>query len=312
MSTLAEYDAKGIAARGVGRFLAEHEDCAEGFQIARESGGARGALQLVCSGCGQRTGYGGAAPELLASHGIDAGEAAGGGRFRPSRESMERWLPAPAALPWWIPNAYILLVIAVGLGMIAFGVLHDRPGDRATLPGQAPSQTPTTVTPPLAGGNAASAVPAPAPRPEPAKPQNRPARSDLHRVEVLDRFAVGIPSGWSSGMAGGGIAFVAPGDDAEVRVFLQPGESPPVSHTGQTADFLRSQHSGAKVGHARRVRIGGERALELVSRYPGGRETAAVLSADGYTFLITSQVERSASASLKADSRRVMKSFRPS
>lgn len=122
MSTTAA-EARRAPKRDVARFLAAHEECASDFEIRRTLGLGKG-LRLVCNGCGTRAAYAVAEPGVLEL--VDPPAPVQRQRSgRLSREEVERWLPAPAALPWWIPNAYILAIIAVGLGMIAFGLLSS-------------------------------------------------------------------------------------------------------------------------------------------------------------------------------------------
>ena len=301
---------------GVGSFVATHEDCGAGFEITRNG---RGKLYLVCSACGDRTQYGADDTEQLRAHGVDPEQAATGRRFEPRRENVERWLPAPAALPWWVPNAYIVAVILVGLGLIAFGVLRPGSDDPAVLGGgddgagqeeqpppsdqRVPAPVPSPQPPVTAG-----AAPAPAPTPAPAQ---RPRRPSLDRITVLNRFAVGVPEGWEGGMSDGAVVFEAPGSEAELRVYLQPGGVKPGSLTDDARRFLRAEHANAKVSPPRPRRLGRFRAIELTCAYQGGRTRATLLSADGYSYLILSEVDGDARASTRTASAAALRSFRP-
>jgi hypothetical protein len=305
---LVEQQAKGTAARGVGSFLAIHEDCGAGFEIIRNG---RGKLHLRCGACGEHTEYGAADTEQLRAHGVDPEEAVRARRFRPGRERVERWLPAPAALPWWVPNAYILIVILIGLGMIAFGILRPGGEGRTLFGGDAqqeetppPSEQPAPEPqPPVTAGAA------PAPKPAPAE---RPARPpELDRVTVLGRFAVGIPPGWYGGTGGGAVVFSAPEDAAVLRVFLEPGRAKPGSLSDEAARFLRDEHREAKLTRPARMRLGEFRAVTLVATYRGGEERATLLSANGYSYVVLSKVEGGASAAVRAASVAALRSFRP-
>ena len=302
---------------GVGHFVATHEDCGGGFEIVRNG---RGRLYLVCGACGERTRYGAEDTEQLRAHGVDPEQAATGRRFRPRREEVEQWLPAPAALPWWVPNAYIVAVILIGLGLITFGVLRPGSDGPAILGGgdqeeQAPP--PSESDPPSAQPTPAppapapvTAGPAPGPAPKPA-PTQRPRRPDLDRTEVAGRFSVGVPEGWHSGMSGGAAVFDAPGYAAELRVFLEPGGVKPGSLADDARRFLHQQHPDGRVGKPRPTRVGRFKAVALVCRYQGGKERATILSARGYTYLILTQLDSDASASTRSAAAAAVRSFRP-
>jgi hypothetical protein len=314
---LVEQQAKGTAARGVGRFLAIHENCGAGFEITRNG---RGKLHLLCGACGERTQYGAADTEQLRAHGVDPEQAVRARRFHPRREAVERWLPAPAALPWWVPNAYIFAVILIGLGMIAFGILRPGSEDLPVLGGadqeeQSPPATEEPTPEPEAPVTApeapvtAGAGPAPAPKPAPAE---RPAPApDLQRIEVLGRFAVGVPSSWDGGTGDGAVVFTAPGAGAVLRVFLEPGGAKPGSLSDEATRFLREEHPEAKITRPAPRRLGKFRGVEILATYPGGEERATLLSANGYSYLLLSSVDGGAPAAVRAASVAALRSFRP-
>jgi hypothetical protein len=313
--TLAARDQQSPS-HGVGSFVATHEDCGAGFEITRNG---RGRLHLVCVACGERTEYGAEDTEQLRAHGVDPERAATGTRFQPRRENVERWLPAPAALPWWIPNAYIVAVIAVGLGLIALGVFRPGSDDPAFL-GGGEGDGQQEQSPPPSGQTAPAPAPTPqppvtagaAPAPTPSNQPERPARApDLDRVTVAGRFAVGVPEGWEGSMSGGAVVFEAPGSEAELRVFLQPGGVKPASLVDEARRFLREEHGNAKVSAAEPRRLGKFRGTELICTYPGGRVRATLLSAEGYSFLILSEVDKGAPASARTAAEAALRSFRP-
>jgi hypothetical protein len=300
--SIADQPPSDVAESSVSSFIAAHEQCGHGFQVAPSRSGP-GRLHLVCGGCGERAEYRGDDVAVLEEHGIDPSQAARGRRFSPDREAMERWLPAPAALPWWVPNAYILGLIAVGLGLIAFGLLHDRQSGHATLGADSHPAAPRTA------GVAATPIPAPEPKAKPAPPAPKPA--DLHRLVVLNRFSLGVPAGWTGGTQSGAVVFVAPGGSAELRFFLQPGATPPAQLVDRAHSFLAREHPSAKISAADSLRLGKLKALDLVARYPGGAERAYLLSTGGYSYLILSRLNRSAARSVRIDSGAIVRSFRP-
>ena len=219
-----------------------------------------------------------------------------------TREELERWLPAPAALPWWIPNVYILVVIAVGLAMVAFGVLGPRGDDDPALLGGGGSEQPTEVP----TGQASQAPPPP--EPEPVREPRPAAEPALDGVTVLDRFRIGVPEGWLGGTGGGAVVLISPGA-AELRVFLEPGDEGPGRLARQAAGFLASEHPGAHVTRPRRLRLDGDPAMSLTARWKGASERAVVLSEAGNEYLLLSRVEDGAAPSARAEARAALKSF---
>lgn len=286
--------------RDVAKFLAAHEECASDFDIRRGGGIGKG-LRLTCNGCGTRAAYAAAEPGVLKLIDPPGPIETGRGR-RLSREEVERWLPAPAALPWWIPNAYILGVIAIGLGVIAFGVARSSEKDPVVV---GERRQPTAAIPPP--------VVASPPRPNaPAASKAQPLAKApaLDEVTVLGRFRIGVASGWLRGASGGAVVFRTVDGDAEVRVFLEPGDAGPRRLSRRATAFLRSEHRGATISKSRDVRVGGDPAVAVAARYKGGRQRALLLSESGYEYLLLSRVDRSASRTEKAAALSVLMSFR--
>jgi hypothetical protein len=300
---LAEKQAIGAATRGVGRFVATHEHCGTGFEIIRDG---NGKLHLRCSGCGAQTEYGSEDTEQVQIGGRAR-------RFRPSQETMERWLPAPAALPWWVPNAYILAVILAGLGLIAFGVLRPGSEDRAILgsAGREDEGPPATVeiAPPRPEAVVAGAGAGPSPKPPPAR--HSPRAPDLDPVEVLGRFAIGIPPEWARGTWDGAVGLRSPDGEADLKVFLEPGSTKPGSLSDEASRYLADEHPGAGITRPKPIRIGRLRGVEVDATFDGGVERAVLLSANGYSYLVTTRVDDGASRDTRAASAAALRSFRP-
>jgi hypothetical protein len=305
-------DSREAAARGIGRFLSVHEDCGHGFAIARNG---KGKPHVVCGGCGGHSPYDTMDAEQLRAHGVDFGEMARGRRFQPSADSLERWLPAPPALPWWVPNAYIVAVILAGVALIAFGVLGPRDWEG---PEVSERPTPTETTPP-GPTTPTGSVPAPAtagalgqsargPRPE--RPTPRP-ESDLRRITVLGRFAIGVPEGWVGGPSAGAVVFRAPSLDAKVRIFLEPGATKPSRFYEEARRFLAGEHPGAAIQRKARGGLGGLDAVRLVAKHEAGKQWAALLSARGYSYFVIADVGAGASRDVRAASVAALRSFRP-
>jgi hypothetical protein len=215
-----------------------------------------------------------------------------------------------------VPNFFILLVIAVGIGLVAFGVARQDDGGGGGGPSFG-AQQPIRPAPPLPRHVQAPAVPAHKPQPaqgqpdahEPSPARLRRAKRRLDRTTVLGRFSVGVPQGWSRGM-GGGAVVLQPGDDAEIRVFLQPGAEPLNRLERQANGFLKREHSAAKVAPGVPLRLGSGKGREIRAVYRGGTETAIVVAADGYSYLLLGRVDAGASPSREAAALASLRSFR--
>lgn len=303
------------------KFLAEHEECASDFDIRRTSGVGKGKeLRVVCNGCGNRAAYDVGEPGVLKAIDPRPPKRAERGR-KLTREEVERWLPAPAALPWWVPNAYIVVIIGIGLSMIAFGLVKSRDsepvvvGERvetgADSTQAAPAPAAPQVVPPGPGAAAGAAVTGGSPAPEPElRPRPTAKAPPIDPVTVLDRFTIGVPSGWEAGTSGGAVVFRSEDDRAQVRVFLQPGDGGPRTLSRRAVDFLRGEHPEGKTTSPEDGRIGRAPTAWVESRYPGGRERAILLSEGGYEYLILARVDSSASATDRAATRAMVRSFR--
>jgi hypothetical protein len=313
---------RGGSRHDVARFLTEHESCASDFQIRRfepERGGSGGALSVVCNGCGERAGYELGEPGELKAVDSEGGETPPG-EGRVSRDQLERWLPAPAALPWWVPNAYIVAVILVGLAMIAFGVVREREGqhlfggqgssgqpEQEQADSDAPDRAEPEPAPPATAQTGAGAAGEDRKDSDGDRPDR--IRAELDPVTVLNRFRIGVPGGWSGGMSGGAVVFRPASDEAEVRVFLESGAQPNRRLSREAKEFLEDAHPGAKSSDPERLRLGGDKAIRQDVYYAGGAEWATVLSASGYSYLILCRVDRGAPGQLRRQAEAALASF---
>ncbi len=306
--------------RDISRFLARHEACASEFEIRRTSGKEeKGRLRLECGGCGELAAYDVGEPGVLEQVGKPS---SGGERSRRvSREQLERWLPAPPALPWWIPNAYIGAIIAVGLALVAFGLIAPRDEDapvfigdtdpEATVPLQPPEEESPAPSPGAVAG--AGAVGSGddgggGESTEWGRPRNAPG---LDPVTVLSRFSIGVPSGWLRGLEDGAVVFTTPEREATVRVFLERGDTPPARLSDRAADYLEKEHPKAEISDPEVFRLSGERAVHLMASWDGGTEHAALVTESGYTYLLLSSYEEEASKTVRKGAIASLHSFRP-
>lgn len=224
-------------------------------------------------------------------------------------------MPAPAALPWWVPNVYILLVIAIGLGLVAFGVVRGQ-DDGGSGPSFGSGEAPQSQPEPGATSPAAD-TPQQPPAAVPPEPQQgssagaRRAKSQLEPVTVLDRFTIGVPGGWSRGESGGAAVFRSGSGEVEIRIFLQPGAEPLNRLERKAARFMKQEHPGALVGQAEPLRLGSNKGRELRATFKDGTEIAVVVSADGYSYLLLGGIDSEAPASAEAVTQASLHSFRP-
>ena len=221
---------------------------------------------------------------------------------RPTREQLEPWLPAPPALPWWVPSAYIAAIILVGFVLIAIGVARPGGGEQGTdrvAPSTAPEGLQASPPPATQGGTVG-----------PGESKDEAPRPKLDRVRVLDRFTIGVPRGWSRGVLGGAVVLDS-SRGAWIRVFLEGGRAHPRRLATQAARFLAATHPSARIDRPERRRLAGRLAFALTATWRRGRERAVVVSASGYSYLLLARVERGASPKLETEAEAALESFRP-
>jgi hypothetical protein len=302
--------AGGDAGRRVTRFVADHEGCDGGFVLERRGAASGGEIVITCRGCGKWAECDPAHPgllKLIESERVTA-------RRRLSRSELERWLPAPPALPWWVPNAYIGLVILAGVALIAFGVL--RGGESEQLPpaattepiGGVPAPAPAAVDAGAAGGEADDRDEASARFTFSEKALRR--GDALERV-VEDQFAIGKPAGWGQGTADAALVLFDPAGDAQVKVYFEAGERDLGELTAQARRFLAGEHRDARIGPATKVRVGGSEGIALLATYPRGSERALLLVENGFTYLALGRVDSSAKEVTRLDTLAALGSFQP-
>ena len=307
--------------RRVAQFVAGHEGCGGQFDVIRQPGGGRGGVRIACAACGASADCDPSHPGLLRLAG-EEGDAPRSRRPLVSAEELQRWLPAPAALPWWVPNAYIGVIIAVGLALVAFGLVApiEREGPVVLAPPpqgtddapQEPPPPPEVNTGPVEAGALGVQPQAGGPESFATVPRwvKRRGRS-LNRVQVADRFAIGVPSGWTGGTSDGAVVFYEPGRSAELRVFLEAGEAGLDELTRKARAYLADRRPGADILGPESLRLGDRPAEVLLARYDGGDDRAVLLRSGGYAFLLLGTVDGSASQGVENDALAALSSFRP-
>lgn len=324
-------------ARGIARFLAEHQHCDDGFDVRRDEGVGSGRLRITCQGCGKAVDYRAAEAGELAAGGLPIDLAENGeptdrvtppgpmpGRMpltRPPARAKRKSAPerrGGGRTVWgWLSVIVIGLLIIGGLTMIAIGVLKED-GEQAPPPAQsgasqeAPEGEPAGNAP---EGNptAPEADSTPAPTPAPTgndAPAPQGGTVALERRSFANRFTIGVPVGWSNGTESGAIALTAPGATAEIDIFFEPGERPPRELAAAASGFLADRHNGAQVGAPRPFKLGTLRTLRIHSTYPGGEEDAVLISAGGFSHLVLCRIDRGASPDIRQQANAALVSLR--
>jgi hypothetical protein len=168
-----------------------------------------------------------------------------------------------------------------------------------------------------AGSGATSAPTSTAPTPtastpvaqRPSKPRRPAIRLDRRRL--ADRVSIGVPTGWSAGVSGGAVTVLAGNGRAEVQVYYEPGAKPDIQLAQASKAFLLQRHPGARVASVGRIDAGGRQAQRVRVTYPTGAESAIVLVAGGYSYLILERVGRPSSREARRTTDAVAMSFRP-
>jgi hypothetical protein len=304
-------------ARGIARFLADHQHCDAGFDVRRDETGT-GRLRITCLGCGATVDYRAAEagelaagpPVQTAENGEPEGSAEPVARAAPppvpAPPRSESGRPAPLAkprrsrIPRWVSAALIGALIIGGLVMVAIGVLRDD-GEQAGTATQ-PEVTQPEAAPPQSAPPESTA-------PENDQPGTEAAQ--LKRRRFADRFTIGIPPGWDRGVEGGAVVIIAPGATAELNVFFESGGRPARQLARSARSFLSQRHGQGQVGKTRPVPVGARRGLQVRITYPAGEEIAVVVSAKGFSYLVLRRVDRGASADIGRQADAALASFRP-
>jgi hypothetical protein len=285
--------------RGLSTFLAGHEGCGGGFEIQRRQGSEESIVRVVCGGCGKAIEYLAAADTELPAEAPAGRRGAqrflSGNRAPPATDGEQASEPGVPSMGWprWLPMPLILALIGGGLVLIVLGVASNS-GTSDSTPGPADV---TAGPPPLT-------TPAP-----PAKKAPRPVRLD--RRGFAERVSIGIPEGWSAGVSGGAVTIAALSGRSEIQVYFEHAATSLAQLQRQARTFLLQRHPGARVADIGQVDMGGRRAPAISVAYPTGSESAVVLVAGGYTYLILERLSKPVSMALRRTSDAVVTSFRP-
>jgi hypothetical protein len=208
--------------------------------------------------------------------------------------------PGARSLRWpsWLSTGLIAALLGGGLVLIVLGVASGGSGSDSGggTPAPAPSITP-------------AAPPASAPTTAPST--RRPAAIKLDRRRIAERVSIGIPVGWDAGVTGGAVTVAARNRRSEVQVYFEQGAKGNEELARASRTFLLQRHPGARVAAAGRTDVGGRQATRTRVTYPGGTESAIVVVAGGYSYLILERLSRPASRAAVRTADAVTASFRP-
>jgi hypothetical protein len=304
--------------RGLSNFLAEHEDHGRGFDIQRREGSDGSIVRVICGGCGNAIEYPAASDmEFAAEPAVrSVSQRLLNRQRRPSprpetrperaqeRDDLRTRPDDPAApgepvrrpsrLPAWLSAPLVLALIAGGLLLVVVGIASN---------GGTSDSTPTTPDVPL------NTVPLTT---TPSVPINSGAREPkLDRRRFVDRVSIGIPPGWNAGVEGPAVTVADLSGRAGVQVYFEHGARPDDQLMREARSFLLQRHTGASVARIGPTNLGGRSVRRVRVIYPTGTESATVLVAGGYSYLLLERLSKPFSVALKRTTDAVVASFRP-
>jgi hypothetical protein len=235
-------------------------------------------------------------PEIVAARtsgnsGVEDLSPVAGGPTRGSRRAGSRPAGGPLRVPTWLWAGVIVALIAGGLLLIVLGA--------ASGSGTSDS-TPTTAN--------VDSVPSTLPSPPPKAPE---APVKLDRRQFADRVSIGIPAGWNAGVEGLAVTVAALNGRAEVQAYFEHGARPDDQLMREARAFLMQRHAGASVAAIGPTDLGGRAVRRVRVVYATGTESAVVLVAGGYSYLILERLEKPFSPDLRRTTDAVVASFRP-
>jgi hypothetical protein len=107
------------------------------------------------------------------------------------------------------------------------------------------------------------------------------------------------------------VTIVAGNGDAEVQVYYEPGAKPDVQLAEASKRFLLERHPSGRVASVGVIDTAGRKARRVEVKYATGTESAVVLVADGYSYLILERVGKPSSPEVRRTTAAVAMSFRP-
>jgi hypothetical protein len=200
----------------------------------------------------------------------------------------------PFRLPGWLLGALIVALIGGGVLLIVTGVASNSGTSDSTLdtPDVPLNTVPLTTTP---------SVPINSGVGEPK----------LDRRRFAERVSIGIPPGWNAGVEGPAVSVADLSGRAEVQVYFEHGARPDDQLMGEARSFLLQRHAGASVARIGPTDLGGRTVRRVRVVYSTGTESATVLVAGGYSYLLLERLSKPFSIALRRTTDAVVASFRP-
>ncbi len=296
----ASEETGGGPARGVARFLAEHQDHDAGFDVGRKGGAATGPLKITCLECGKSVEYRAGEAAEQAERALASGLEGLVPRIRsdPRAEGpagRRRRTPIPL-------SAYLVVIgVLVGVGLLV-GLLSGSGSDHS--PGSVKPSGSTGATPTQPVTTSAS-PPAPSARPQPIR------QPRLQVTTFASRFRIGVAPDWHVGQKDTAIALVAPGSKAEVDVYYASEERSLNDLASDATRFLKARHPEGRVTAPHPERVGLLQGLRIKAVYRDGSESALVLIDGGYTYVLLQRVDHGASRREVRQAKAQAESFSP-
>jgi hypothetical protein len=313
---VAEPGVHEASRRGLSRFLADHEACGRGFDIQRREGSGGSIVRVVCGGCGKAFEYpaagdAGLLPDQPVARGVsqrllsregrspEPTAAVPGNSGTTGVPPVDRDPPKrPLNVPGWIWVALIGALIGGGLLLVVLGVASDSGTSEST-----PAPSASVASPPVA---------LPTTPTKPTKPTKvQKPRNRLDRRRLAERVSIGIPAGWNAGVEGSAVSVAALNGRGEVQVYFEHGAKPDDQLMRESRAFLLQRHTGARVAGIGPTHLGGREVRRVRVIYSTGTESATVLVAGGYSYLILERLSKPFSADLRRMTDAVVASFRP-
>ena len=315
-----------LTRKGLSVFLAEHEECGGGFEVRRQEGSTGSIVRVICGGCGEPAEYPAASDEgLIVDQPAFRSSSRRIGRKReeekkpssrdePSRAGASpakggaprRRAAASSSINWrsWLPGA-IAGLIGGALVLIVLAIASGGGSDKGSSSGES-----ANTKAPTAPATTAPATTAQAPAPR-RRPRASRLVSNLDQRQLAERVSIGVPRGWNAGVSGGAVTLSARNGRAEVQVYYEPGAKSQADLVNGSKRFLLQRHPGAHLAPVEPTDAGGRQARTVRVNYPGGTESATVLVAGGYSYLILVRLGKPSSAEARRTTEAVAMSFRP-
>lgn len=223
------------------------------------------------------------------------------GASRPGWRSP-RWPP-------WLSTGLIAGLISGGLVLAVVGIVSN--GDKSTREPAGPTAAATSLEPTVPSPPATATTP----RPQAGASKHAKARRAhairLDQRRLAERVSIGVPEHWLAGLNDGAVTVADRSGGSVVQVYYEQGVRPEAQLRRESRAFLLQRHPGARVAATGRTRVDEREASSVRVVYPSGTESAVVLVAGGYSYLILERLDRPTSPEVRRTTGAVLTSFRP-